>query len=126
MTEPIAPALTPEEWAQKHLRLQADSYDSDRNAAVEIKAGPNYLHLTDHENPRWAVIDQPKERHALAALALHGQSFGFTREDVATLRLAAEASRVPNGREADSMSQRRNRLRLIAARIEALLPPETA
>lgn len=55
-------------------------------------------------------------RHALAALCLHGQPFGFSREDVRLVEFIAEFDPqdhpdVP-------------KLRSLAARISALLPPE--
>lgn len=57
-------------------------------------------------------------RHALAALALQDQPFGFTREDVRVLRAIAEviAPDYPADPDADLSS--------IADRIAALLPPE--
>lgn len=54
-------------------------------------------------------------RHALAAIALYGQKFGFTREDVTYLRWAFDdAGRHDLSEGLDS----------IRRRIEALLPPE--
>lgn len=50
------------------------------------------------------------DRHALAALCLHGQPFGFTQEDVDAVLVAAD--------EADM-----DELQSVADRIEALLPP---
>jgi len=60
--------------------------------------------------------DDPAERHALAARALYGQPFGFTREDVWVLRGAALKERPYMTRYAE--------LNDLADRIEALLPPE--
>lgn len=58
------------------------------------------------------------ECHAVAALALYGQPFGFTREDVKLLRDEAEGEW--NGEQMDVG----RRLLRLADRIEALLPPE--
>lgn len=57
-------------------------------------------------------------RHALAALALHGQPFGFTREDVAALWFVIQEREGLVGAP-------QHTLRSLAERIEALLPPET-
>lgn len=57
-------------------------------------------------------------RHAMAALCLYGQEFGFTREDVEWLRLMAldmADLRAPMNVKACNH---------LADRIEALLPPE--
>ena len=57
-------------------------------------------------------------RHALAALALHDQPFGFTGDDLATLYLLVEI--LPRtGVHRSHVAA----LRSIAERIEALLPP---
>lgn len=59
------------------------------------------------------VVNPATERHALAALALHGQPFGFTHEDVRTLRMYS----------AMLEGQRNGNFASIADRIEALLSP---
>ena len=74
------------------------------------------------------------ERRKIAALALHGMPFGFTREHLAALRSLAEsdlydrAANDGDGRIDEWCSDKRERekamLREVAARIEALLPPE--
>lgn len=100
MTESIRPALTPEEWARQ--------VSTGPDGSVEIVVDFGGL-VGPHR-----VVDDPKARHALAALSLHGQPFGFTREDVAMLRsLASDA-----GLQAEPV------ILHLAARIEALLPPE--
>lgn len=63
-------------------------------------------------------IDVPtKSRPALAALALYGQLFGFTHEDVTQLRLIVNeiVGKTPEAA---------GRVWNLAARIEALLPPK--
>ncbi len=78
MTDPIKPALSPEEWALRHHFIQCfDSWDEETVGVGEVSAGPDYLHLTSHQHPIIAVFDAQSDRHALAALALHGQPFGF-------------------------------------------------
>ena len=63
------------------------------------------------------VLVPPPARAALAAFALHAQPFGFTREDAAAVRRAAEAVQGgTTGLDAELLES-------LAARIEALLPP---
>jgi hypothetical protein len=69
------------------------------------------------------------ERRKIAALALHGQPFGFHKSDVKMLRLI-EGTTVPtfyslDEKEGVVMPDTLNAAILsLAARIEALLPPE--
>ena len=58
----------------------------------------------------------PQDRHALAALCLHKQPFGFTSDDVVALQDLAAF--VVND------SEYRKQALSLAARIAALLPPE--
>ena len=60
-------------------------------------------------------------RHAIAATALHGQPFGFTREDVALLREHFTWDVTCDVSEGAARSGTS-----LADRIEALLPPEDA
>lgn len=78
-------ALTPEE-RRKHLLWAKDEADADG----------------------WLTI------HGLAALALYGQPFGFTREDLRLLKHC----------EASVGWKHEEEVRNLADRIEALLPPE--
>jgi hypothetical protein len=106
MSEPIKPALTPEEWARKR---------AERPQPKE----PGYVVVTPYvEDRHWGIsvsshysnASVNKDlRHALAALCLHGQAYGFTREDVAALeRVQLEVGG----------------LQSLIDRLEALLPPE--
>lgn len=74
MNEPIKPALTPEEWkefvSQEPLFKWVDLANPDVRKLVL--------------RPR-AATDQPNF-HGIAALALYGQPFGFTREMLSALR----------------------------------------
>lgn len=96
MAEAISPALTPEEWAKQRP----------------------FLYVT------------AEKRHEVAAVCLHGQPFGFTREDVAFLRtMAREFSLQHAIINCSCLICKRNRAwgpeaTALAARIEALLPPE--
>jgi hypothetical protein len=99
----ITPALTAEEW-ERALRDDGDG------AVVNTHTG-EILGC-------WAEYMAGDTNHALAALALHGQPFGFTYADVGNIRMAAEII-------AETSSRRAGGLLLdIAARVAALLPPE--
>ena len=75
----------------------------------------------DRHRPRPDSIDvEPKDRHAVAAMALHGQPFGFTHEDVRLLRNSADnVVSDSNWHYADAEA-----LNALADRIEKLLPPK--
>lgn len=113
MADEIRPALTPEEWRKR----RAESRDEDY-PCVSFKVPPVEDYGRDVlkiKTPADLVLEPP-DRHALAALALHGQPFGFTWEDVDELRenWSLGVQGVKLSREfADSL----------ADRIAALLPP---
>jgi hypothetical protein len=114
-TPSIPPALTaaipPEEWTaqlartpeerRKHLLWARDEADAD-----------GYLTI-----------------HGLAALALYGQPFGFTHEDIAALEEAVsqmvslEGDRSLGGAEGVQCEREQSAVRLVIAKITALLPP---
>ena len=87
----MKPALTPEEWAHR-----------EKWGAIAVGSA---------SDPR---------PHALAALALHGQPFGFTREDVEWLREMVDSDTNPETAPVEFNAMCLS----LAARIEALLPPE--
>lgn len=92
---PVKPALTAEEWARLTPTEDASPWDFwEAISEDDITSGD--------------------PMHAMAALCLHGQDFGFTREDVALLRFWG---RGPEG------DVRVRGLLNLADRIEALLPP---
>lgn len=78
MADDIQPALTPEEWAtargeqdwQREMGVDPPMHDAIASAAAALCNIP---------------VAPKRRRHALAALALDGQPFGFTREDLAVL-----------------------------------------
>ena len=107
MTDPITPALTPEEWESKELAWPT--------VALSTTGDKGELSVWDGEldDDSHFVKVKDSDRHALAALALHGQSFGFTAEDVAEIQKWAKL-------DGDHPFSHMDR---IAARIEALLPP---
>jgi hypothetical protein len=69
-----------------------------------------------------------RDRHALAALFLHGQPFGFTWDDVELLRIASRVAD-RNARQGmgdtyrPELAHGARRLEALRDRIAALLPP---
>lgn len=113
--DPIQPALTPEEWAnllpETTQRLAWANAGHNFRTADFLGTPDPFSFRSGHGEYSDSLSVKPERRHTLAALALYGQPFGFTREDVEMLRSAAE---IPG----------RDDLHDLAARIEALLPPE--
>lgn len=127
MTE-VKPALTAEEWA----------VGGTNNGEVAVTASPD---VCVHGEGQSICVDADL-RHALAALALHNQPFGFTREDVDLLRCeerrfmkqAQEFEDNPPYAPLGETKEKRMGIaqyqrglaavyRSLADRIEALLPP---
>lgn len=94
-TEQIKPALSATEWAS--WRRGVMNSDLLEFSAEDI-GGNEY------------------RRHAVAALALYGQSYGFTQDDVQLLRGIAAGHELIMGRWPRAAD--------LADRIQALLPPE--
>jgi len=67
------------------------------------------------EGDRWTALGT-RQLHQAAALALHGQPFGFTREDVWHLRALLAVDALDDTARTRTLS--------LANRIAALLPPE--
>lgn len=117
MTDEIKPALTPKEWTEI-----AAAERGDFNCAPMI-----YLRAIEHRGTGPHQLDRP---HALAALALHNQPFGFTWEDVDALERSAREV-FTQARDTDEdfvvlrkrMMDDQRQLRSLADRIAALLPP---
>ncbi len=125
MSDQIPPALTPEQWEARDYRQVAREIDSwakkeegqsaDDSTEYVAKLGLNEngcVIVMNRAHDR--VLVPPPARAALAAFALAEQPFGFTREDAAALRSAAEGDRNTGITES---------LRSLAARLQALLPP---
>ena len=100
MSEPIKPALTPEEWADPEHNVRRDGF---------WLYEPGQMCLVVGADKKGVSIEEL--RHAVAALTLYGQPFGFTREHVTILRTCA-------------LEFSEYGLHDIADRIAALLPPE--
>ncbi|HEX5832140.1 MAG TPA: hypothetical protein VFY16_14250 [Gemmatimonadaceae bacterium] len=139
-TTPLQPALTPEEWQARDHRPRAAVIDAwakqttDEQAIDDRTRFAAKLGLTSggdgvlvmsraHE----VVLVPPPARHALVALALADQPYGFTPADLAELRrVAAWVASLTEGAEARPVADMAGAaavLRRVAARIEALLPP---
>lgn len=110
------PALTAEEWGD----LQAGiSWEGPLNKRL------GYLNLSDGVLTLDSSYDEA-ETQAVAALCLHGQPFGFAWEDVDEIEEAIGDSyvlcsdRCVGGCDCDKTVAR---LRSLADRIAALLPP---
>lgn len=126
MTNAIPPALDAEQWAARDYRQSASAIDAwtkqqpaaDDDATEYVaKLGVNdrdCVIVMNRAHDR--VLVPPPARAPLAALALAGQPFGFTRDDAAAVRRAADAV----GEDEAAT------LRRIAARLDALAPPERA
>jgi hypothetical protein len=97
----IPPALTAEEWA---AFIAGELYTEHERA--DFATWFEYNHGATPYAPQ----------HGVAALALYGQPFGFTQEDVALLYGVDDY----NAGRRDAVA----RLVNLAARIAALLPPE--
>src|SRR5690606_30074156 len=119
----IEPALTPEEWEKlfsegndgelERERFSIWRYDAGDPFPVEVRIRSveeeEHEYTSSGRKVEYASL-YGQELHALAALALYGQRFGFTHEDVRSLRDLAE-------------ELVRDDLHDLADRIEALLPP---
>lgn len=121
----IPPALTPEQWAARAIVGDSDGWGPAQEARTTPSQPENAecmrhwvdgrLRVTCEECVTWhfgASFDA-KGRHAVAALALHEQPFGFTWDDVAMLRILASP---PDAPPYFPMLD-------LADRIAALLPP---
>ncbi|HXE83415.1 MAG TPA: hypothetical protein VN513_08795 [Gemmatimonadales bacterium] len=111
--ETVRPALTAEEW--ERLACEAPN---ERVALWTDESNAPIL-VIRHRTEDGATMVGSRQLHQAAALALHGQPFGFTRDDVRLLRGVAGDYEVPGG-----YLQGGRELLDIADRIAALLPPE--
>lgn len=98
----IKPALAPQEWA-KELAVPASATGRGLQMADDGKT-------VVVEPARW------ERAHAVAALCLYGQPFGFTHDDVRLLRNAAAEWAMVSPPAIAALN--------LADRIAALLPPE--
>ena len=110
MSEEITPALSPAEWTG--VLARRDQLDAIREQ----------------------LLDTPWSSHAVAALLLYGEPFGFTALDVEDERQVADycramATQLDAGGQKEGAStfrQLAERHAVRAAKIAALLPPQGA
>lgn len=107
MADKITPALTSAEWIQygDDLAVMADW------AADKRPYGPDRRYTME------------QKRHAVAALALHQQPFGFTAAD---LDLLGEVMKFYQHRGFPGDTALAERIERVCDRISALLPPRDA
>jgi|SRR5579872_1655754 len=116
--ETVRPALTAEEWRTAAVR-RSDTGIPPLTEAYIYAGSLNAARGDD------AVMIDKAALHALAALALHEQPFGFTRDDVKLLRGPAYSALLEVARDGEESALADDALAL-ARRIAALLPPEEA
>jgi hypothetical protein len=104
MPDDIMPALDAEEWLE---------YGADRTVLRDFAMGKRPW------GPRRRHSDEDK-LHAVAAMALYGQPFGFTQADV---QLLEDEAVMHARRGAPSDLNRAASIRALAQRIAALIPP---
>lgn len=134
---PIPPALTPDQWATLQVQRchEGDEILLSRAVSEDRQILSIYgERATDYDKPiaHWpmpmlAAIDA-SAFHATAALCLHEQTFGFTQQDVDTLREAAQdAANIHYEKGSDAAGDAiRDATLAVAAKISALLPPKEA
>jgi hypothetical protein len=126
MSTKLHAALTADQWAARDYRQPAGELDhwakhkpaqrpEDDSTEYVAKLGLSYddcVIVMNRAHER--VLVPPPARAALAAFAIAGQPFGFTREDAELVRRAADA--LPDGTA-------REALHAVADRLDAILPP---
>lgn len=111
MTEKPKPALSAEEWAK--LQTRGDGRDDGMTGSVLLRDGVAYVFHEGCERAYWI-----EDRHAAAALCLHGLPEGFTREHLEVLK---EIVRIADPHMPTDMTMIGHE---IEDRIESLLSPE--
>jgi hypothetical protein len=119
-THATPPALTPEEWARAR---QDDLPQFEGGGRVSTAIETAHLYSVR----AWDLT--PGDCHALAALALHGQPFGFTREEVAAIMTCVDVTReacvdAPTDAQSEREAAAWQLAWSAAAKLAALLPPE--
>ncbi len=129
----VPPAMTAEEWSAAYIGKDVDIYQKSRGLD-----GSRRLEVIVRGHPLGGSMGDQRDLHALAALCLYQQPFGFSREDVALLNHYAAwettaANWCPDGYVFGTMDEinrqdrlaKANKLTELASRISSLLPPET-
>lgn len=131
--EIIQPALTREEWGHREMEFGEEGWIAIEGCFPVSGSGEPLLvcdtayvgtyNKSGRASQKGIRLDL-RGRHAMAAVALCGHPFGFTRDDVTRIREAAQTmqwSAVWMGEDDKSPAAM---LRALADRIAALLPPE--
>lgn len=113
MSDEIRNALTAEEWTERRVR------GNGFVLATGVDGGCVAFHglSSTHREVLPYLLDE-REAHALAALCLFSQPFGFTRDDVKLLQRVFDMS------NDEWRTDDEEKGASLAARIAALLPPE--
>lgn len=110
----IKPALSSAQWKGEGYAR----YDMGHGIAIVDDGGATTVELPTNQSLSFVA----EHRHAVAALALYGQPFGFTHEDVKALWVCVQEAKH------QAYNEDAHRLCDVAAsaieRIKALLPPE--
>jgi len=110
--ETVRPALTAQEWKKREFSRVGEIGEAARAYFLDERG----LSLEYGDGiDAWVGVNE-NALHPLAAFCLHGQPFGFTREDVWHLRALLAVNALDD--------TARTRTRDLANRIAALLPPE--
>lgn len=125
MSEEIKPAMLAEQWQRGYVR---DDLSIEPGATPDL-AGRLWLYIFDACHEADAELGEtlstdasvelfPADRHAIAALALHEQPFGFRSHEAEWLEREAEIHEREGAGTAALIA------RTIAQKIRALLPPQ--
>lgn len=126
MSEPIKPALTAEEWSPiPEIQWQVNGRNFWLRSSDEDHPG-HYVLMLGAERYGWSATQVDNHQHGIAALALHGQSFGFTREDARKLAGIIEAYHETESVLEEMLNDQAmfNWFKSLHDRIESFLPPE--
>jgi len=129
-TDTVRPALTPEEWARLRATNHLTRPIGYAGQEIGVQVGHPWSGVSITAEHSHAGLSREMS-HALAAVALHGQPFGFTREDVVALRRVVEIAREHEDRgprdegwQSPEFSAAVARAESAVDRLAALLPPE--
>lgn len=120
MGETIKPALTASEWEDGETAWPV--------AALTTTTGGDLVVSSDDPAMGDSVRVPAEYRHAVAALALYKQEYGFTHEDIEALRVRPHPEHDvyhPGQLCCDALA-REQAYASLASRISALLPPARA
>lgn len=116
MGEPVRPALTPEEWAAcEHQRSEGQP------ATFRATGGAGVTFLDVEIDGSLELQVWGEDRHAVAALALFHEPYGFTWADVDAME--AVYGHIISDMRPGFPAEQVERCYYLMARIVALLPP---